>query len=420
MRILIIGNGGREHAITWKIYNEGYKDLFCIPGNAGISDIAECADIKVNEFDKVKDFCLEKRIDFVVVGPDNPLADGIVDYLESFGIKTFGPTKDAAMIESSKAFAKDLMKKYGIETARYEVFTNYEDAYKFVNQISKYPIVIKADGLALGKGVIIANTNQEAVEALDLIMKERVFGNAGNKVVIEDYLIGEEVSVFVVSDGKDIVPLTTARDHKKAFDGDKGPNTGGMGAFSPSKLVNKAVFEDILENIMLRAVYGMRKEGRPFKGVLYGGLILTEEGPKVLEFNARFGDPEAQVILPLMKSELIEIMVKAREGNLKGIEPKFDEGYSLCVVLVSRGYPDKYDIGFEINGFENLDKGTIVFHANTKKENGKIKTAGGRVLNVVRKEKTLKEAKEKVYEEVRKINFENIFYRTDIGDKEID
>ncbi|WAM37446.1 phosphoribosylamine--glycine ligase [Caldicellulosiruptor acetigenus] len=420
MKVLIVGNGGREHAIAWKIYNEGYKELFCVPGNAGISEIAECADIKVNEFDKIKDFCIEKGIDFVVIGPDNPLADGIVDYLESFGIKTFGPTKDAAMIESSKAFAKDLMKKYGIKTARYEVFTSLEDAVRFINQTSQYPVVIKADGLALGKGVIIANNQQEAVDALNLIMKEKFFGAAGNKVVIEDYLLGEEVSVFVVSDGKDIVPLTTARDHKKALDGDKGPNTGGMGAFSPSKLVNKAIFEDILENIMLRAVYGMRKEGRPFKGVLYGGLILTEEGPKVLEFNARFGDPEAQAILPLMKSELMEIMIKAREGNLKGMEAKFEQEYSLCVVLASKGYPDKYDTGFEISGFENLDEKTIVFHANTKKEDGKIKTAGGRVLNVVRREKTLKEAKEKVYEEVRKIHFENMFYRTDIGDKEIE
>jgi phosphoribosylamine--glycine ligase len=420
MRVLIIGNGGREHAIAWKIYNEGYKELFCVPGNAGISEIAECTDIKVNEFEKIKDFCLEKKIDFVIVGPDNPLADGIVDYLESFGIKTFGPTKDAAMIESSKAFAKDLMKKYGIKTARYEVFTNYEDAYKFVSQISQYPIVIKADGLALGKGVIIAKTKQDAIEALNLIMKERVFGTAGNKIVIEDYLVGEEVSVFVVSDGKDIVPLTTARDHKKAFDGDEGPNTGGMGAFSPSKLVNKAIFENILEDIMLKAVYGMRKEGRTFKGVLYGGLILTEEGPKVLEFNARFGDPEAQTILPLMNSELMEIMVKAREGNLKGIEAKFNQDYSLCVVLASKGYPDKYETGFEISGLENLDEKTIIFHANTKKENGKVKTAGGRVLNVVRIEKTLKEAKEKVYEEIKKIYFENIFYRNDIGDKEIE
>ncbi|ACM60542.1 phosphoribosylamine--glycine ligase [Caldicellulosiruptor bescii] len=420
MKVLIVGNGGREHAIAWKIYNEGYKELFCIPGNAGIGEIAQCADIKVNEFEKIRDFCIEKGIDFVVIGPDNPLADGIVDYLEFFGIKTFGPTKDAAMIESSKAFAKDLMKKYGIKTARYEVFTNIEDAVGFVNQTSQYPVVIKADGLALGKGVIIANNQQEAIDALNLIMREKVFGAAGDKVIIEDYLLGEEVSVFVVSDGKDIVPLTTARDHKKAFDGDKGPNTGGMGAFSPSKLVNKAIFEDILENIMLRAVYGMRKERRPFKGVLYGGLILTEEGPKVLEFNARFGDPEAQAILPLMKSELMEIMVKAREGNLRGMDVKFEQEYSLCVVLASKGYPDKYDTGFEISGFESLDEKTILFHANTKKEDGKIKTAGGRVLNVVRREKTLKEAKEKVYEEIKKIHFENMFYRTDIGDKEIE
>lgn len=419
MRILIVGNGGREHAIAWKIYNEGYKDLFCAPGNAGICEIATCVDIKVNEFSKLKDFCIEKEIDFVIVGPDNPLADGIVDYLESFGIKTFGPTKDAAMIESSKVFAKDLMKKYGIKTARYNVFYSYEEALAFVNQNDKYPLVIKADGLALGKGVMIAQDKLEALNALNLMMKERVFGKAGEKIVIEDYLKGEEISVFVISDGKDIVPLTVARDYKKAFDGDKGPNTGGMGAFSPSRVVDKKLFEDILENIMLKAIYGMRKEGRPFKGVLYGGLILTEEGPMVLEFNSRFGDPEAQAILPRMKSELFEIMVKAVEGNLKGAEARFSNQFSICVVLASKGYPEKYETGFVIEGLDNLESDTIVFHANTKLDSGKVKTAGGRVLNIVTVDNSLKDAKARAYDEIKKINFENMFYRTDIGDKEI-
>lgn len=419
MRILIIGNGGREHAIAWKLYNEGYKDLYCIPGNGGICEIAVCIDIKVNEFGKIKDLCLEKGIDFVIVGPDNPLADGIVDFLETYGIKTFGPTKAAAMIESSKVFAKELMKKYEIPTARYNVFYDHSSAEKYLKENKNYPIVIKADGLALGKGVTIANDLDEALGALRSIMNEKIFGSAGDRIVIEDYLVGQEVSVFAISDGKDIVPLTVARDYKKAFDNDKGPNTGGMGAFSPSKIVNRKLFEEIMENIMLKAVFAMKKEGRPFKGVLYGGLILTEHGPMVLEFNSRFGDPEAQAILPLMESELMELLYKAAEGNIGGYTAKFSDKSSLCVVLASKGYPEKYEIGFDIFGIENISKDTILFHANTKRDGNKIKTAGGRVLNICRVEETLNEAKQKVYDEVKKIHFENIYYRTDIGDKEI-
>jgi len=419
MKTLIIGNGGREHAIAWKLYNEGYKDLYCLPGNAGISQIANCFDIKVNEFDKIKDFCIDKKIDFVVIGPDNPLADGLVDYLTSFGIKTFGPTKKAALIESSKVFAKELMKKYQINTAKFDVFYDYDSALKYIKHNKQYPIVIKADGLALGKGVIIAYDFEDAFNAINSMMREKKFGQSGEKIVIEEYLEGEEVSIFVISDGKNIVPLISARDHKKVYDGDKGPNTGGMGAFSPTTLINHKLFEDIIENIMLKTIYAMKKEGNPFKGVLYGGLILTKNGPMVLEFNARFGDPEAQTIMPLMKSELMELMHKSAEGNISGCSANFINKYSVCVVLVSKGYPEKYELGFQIKGLEMLEKSTYVFHANTKIDDGKLLTAGGRVLNICCIGNSLSEAKHNVYKEISKIHYDNIYFRKDIGQKEL-
>ncbi|MEZ0535900.1 phosphoribosylamine--glycine ligase [Caldicellulosiruptoraceae bacterium PP1] len=416
MEILVIGNGGREHAIIWKLLKDGYKNLYCIPGNAGISQLAKCIDMKINDFKAIADFCVYNSIDFVIVGPDNPLADGIVDFLKSRGIKTFGPSKMASEIESSKVFSKNLMKKYLIPTASYECFNNSSNAIQYTKNKNRYPIVIKADGLALGKGVYIAYNEDEAICAINEIMVDKKFGESGSKIVIEEYLEGFETSFFIISDGKNIVPLTTAKDYKKAFDQDKGPNTGGMGSYSPNNMVDKKTYEYILENIMEKTVYAMNKEGRPFVGVLYGGLILTQDGPKVLEFNARFGDPETQAIMPLINSDLLEIMIKAYEGNLKSIDIDISSKNSLCLVLASNGYPDKYETGYKIEGMEYLSDDVILYHANTKfDENKNIITAGGRVLNICAIGESLSLAREKVYSQVTKIKYDNIYYRKDIG-----
>jgi len=370
------------------------------------------------DIDGIVKFAKENMIDLVVVAPDDPLAAGMVDELEKAGIRAFGPNKNAAIIEGSKAFAKDLMKKYSIPTAKYETFDNYDDAVEYLKH-QEYPIVIKADGLALGKGVIIAQSREQAIEAVNSMMNDRVFGNAGNRVVIEEFLVGPEVSILAFTDGKTIKPMISSQDHKRAYDNDEGPNTGGMGTFAPSKIYTPEIAEYCMEKIMKPTIEAMNNENRKFKGVIYFGLIITKDGPKVLEYNARFGDPETQVVLPQLESDLVEIFNAVIDEKLSDIDIKWSNSSAVCVVLASGGYPGKYDTGFEITGLSDAesDSNTVVFHAGTKRENGKFYTAGGRVLGVTALESTMEKAIEKAYEAVGKINFSGVHYRKDIGRK---
>ena len=417
MKVLIVGSGGREHAIAWKVaQSPRAEEIYCAPGNAGIEEYAQCVDIGAMEFEKLADFAQEKGIDLTIIGMDDPLVGGIVDVFEDRGLRVFGPRKNAAILEGSKAFSKDLMKKYGIPTAAYENFDDPQKALAYL-ETAKFPIVLKADGLALGKGVLICNTLQEAQEGVRSIMMDKKFGSAGNTMVIEEFMTGREVSVLSYVDGKTIKTMTSAQDHKRAQDGDQGLNTGGMGTFSPSPFYTNEVDEFCKSHIYQATVDAMAKEGREFKGIIFFGLMLTKDGPRVLEYNARFGDPEAQVVLPRMKNDILEVMEACVDGTLDQVDLQFEDNAAVCVVLASDGYPVSYEKGYVIRGLENFkDKdGYYVFHAGTKKTDKGIVTNGGRVLGVTAKGKDLKEARANAYEAVKLVEFDNKYYRHDIG-----
>lgn len=417
MKVLIVGSGGREHAIAWSVAKSSKVDkIYCAPGNAGIAEFAECVNIKAMEFDKLVAFAKENAIDLTIIGMDDPLVGGVVDAFESEGLRVFGPRKNAAIIEGSKAFSKDLMKKYKIPTAAYENFTDPDEAIKYL-ETAKMPIVLKADGLALGKGVLICNTLEEAKEGVKTLMLDKQFGDAGNEIVIEEFMTGREVSVLAFCDGKTIKCMTSAQDHKRAKDGDQGLNTGGMGTFSPSPFYNDEVEAFCEKYVYQSTIDAMASEGRPFTGILFTGLMITEDGPKVLEYNARFGDPEAQVVLPRMKNDIIDVMEACIDGKLSDVELEFEDNAAVCVVLASDGYPEKYDKGFEIKGLDTFkDKdGYYVFHAGTKFDGDKIVTNGGRVLGVVAKGENLKAARANAYKATEWIDFANKYKRNDIG-----
>lgn len=417
MKVLIVGSGGREHAIATSVAKSAkVSKIYCAPGNAGIGQIAECVPIGAMEFDKIVAFAKEKEIDLTIVGMDDPLVGGLIDELEAAGLKAFGPRKNAAILEGSKAFSKDLMKKYNVPTAAYENFENPDDALAYL-ETAKFPIVLKADGLALGKGVLICNTLEEAKEGVKSIMLDKAFGTAGNKMVVEEFMTGREVSVLSYVDGKTIKTMTSAQDHKRAKDGDQGLNTGGMGTFSPSPFYTKEVDEFCQKYIYQATVDAMASEGRPFKGIIFFGLMLTEDGPRVLEYNARFGDPEAQVVLPRMKNDIIEVMEACIDGTLDKVDLQFEDNAAVCVVLASDGYPVSYEKGFVIEGLDNFkDKdGYYVFHAGTKQTDEGIVTNGGRVLGVTAKGADLKEARQNAYKATEWISFENKYMRNDIG-----
>ena len=417
MKVMIVGGGGREHAIAMAVKKSSRVDkIYCCPGNAGIAKIAECENISVMDFDAQVAYAKEKNPDFVIIGPDDPLAAGIVDEFEKAGFKTFGPRKNAAILEGSKAFSKDLMKKYGIPTAAYENFDNADDAIKYLETAS-FPIVLKADGLALGKGVLICNTKEEAIDGVKSIMLDKQFGSAGNRLVIEEFMTGREVSVLSYTDGKTIKIMTSAQDHKRAGDGDTGLNTGGMGTFSPSPFYTEEVDKFCKENIYQKTVDAMAAEGREFKGIIFFGLMLTQSGPKVLEFNARFGDPEAQVVLPRMKNDIIDVMEACVDGDLEKINLEFEDNAAVCVMLASEGYPVKYEKGFEIKGLENFEgkDDYFCFHSGSKFDGDKIVTNGGRVLGVTAKGDNLKEARKKAYDATEWVSFDNKYMRHDIG-----
>lgn len=419
MNILVIGSGGREHTIVWKLAQSSKVDkLYCAPGNAGIALQAECLDISADDINGLLEITRDKKIDLTIVGPEIPLSLGIVNLFEKNNYPIFGPTREAAEIESSKVFSKYLMDKYHVPTARYRVFENDSAALSYLHD-QTFPLVLKADGLAGGKGVLIVHGLSQAEEAISQIMKEKKFGEAGKRVIIEEFLAGEEVSMLIFTDGKHFLPMLSSQDHKKINDGDRGPNTGGMGAYSPVSFFSEEKQKWVLKNIFQPVLRGMEIEGRRFKGILYAGLILTNEGPKVLEFNARFGDPETQVILPGLKTDLVEIIQAVLGGNLNQIDITWTNQASVCVVMASEGYPGKYDKGKIIYGLDPLEdrKDMMVFHAGTEQKNDKIITAGGRVLGVTAWADKLPEAIEKAYEAVNKIQFENQYYRKDIGKK---
>lgn len=418
MKVLIVGSGGREHAIAWKVAQSKKVDkIYCAPGNGGISEIAECVDIGAMEFDKLVAFAKKEAIDLTVIGMDDPLVGGIVDAFEKEGLRVFGPRKNAAVLEGSKVFSKDLMKKYNIPTAGYDTFTSPEEAIAFLEKNQKYPIVLKADGLALGKGVLICNSLAEAKEGVKSLMLDKQFGSAGDSIVIEEFITGPEVSVLSFVDGKTIKIMTSAQDHKRAKDGDQGLNTGGMGTFSPTPFYTEEADEFCKKYVYQATVDAMRAEGREFKGIIFFGLMLTPDGPRVLEYNARFGDPETQVVLPRMKNDIVEVFEACIDGTLDKIELEFEDDAAVCVVLASQGYPEKYEKGFVIKGLENFKNkdGYYVFHAGTKKADGNIVTAGGRVLGVTAKGADLKQARANAYEATKWIDFDNKYMRNDIG-----
>lgn len=417
MKVLIVGSGGREHAIATSVAKSLKVDkIYCAPGNAGIGQIAECVPIGAMEFDKLVTFAKEKAVDLTIVGMDDPLVGGLVDEMEAAGLRVFGPRKNAAILEGSKAFSKDLMKKYNIPTAAYENFDDPQKALAYLETVDM-PVVLKADGLALGKGVLICETLEEAKEGVKTIMEDKKFGTAGNRMVIEEFMTGREVSVLSFVDGKTIKIMSSAQDHKRALDGDQGLNTGGMGNFSPSPFYTKEVDDFCQKYIYQPTVDAMAAEGRPFKGVIFFGLMLTEKGPRVLEYNARFGDPEAQVVLPRMKNDIIEVMEACIDGTLDQVDLQFEDNAAVCVVLASQGYPVSYEKGFPIKGLENFEgkEGYYCFHAGTKLTDQEIVTNGGRVLGVTATGATLQEARANAYEATKWVTFENKYMRTDIG-----
>ena len=418
MKVLIVGSGGREHAIAWKVAQSPKVDkIYCAPGNAGIAEFAECVSIGAMEFEKLAAFAKEKEIDLTVIGMDDPLVGGIVDVFEAEGLRVFGPRKNAAILEGSKAFSKDLMKKYNIPTAAYETFNSPEDALAYL-ETADMPIVLKADGLALGKGVLICNTREEAKEGVKTLMLDKQFGSAGDRIVVEEFMTGREVSVLSFVDGTTIKIMTSAQDHKRAGDGDTGLNTGGMGTFSPSPFYTAEIDAFCKEHIYQKTVDAMKAEGRTFQGIIFFGLMLTEKGPKVLEYNARFGDPETQVVLPRMKNDIVEVFEACVDGTLDQIDLEFEDNAAVCVVLASEGYPVKYEKGFEVKGLETFKEkdGYYVFHAGTRfDENGRLVPNGGRVLGVTATGRDLKEARKNAYEATNWIDFSNKYMRHDIG-----
>ena len=415
MKVMVVGGGGREHAIIKKLKeNREITELYALPGNGGMANDATCIDIGAKEIKKQVEFAVNNKIDYAVVAPDDPLVLGAVDALNEAGIPCFGPNKAAAIIEGSKVFSKNLMKKYGIPTAEYEVFDNKDEALKYL-ETAPIPTVIKADGLALGKGVIIAETREDAKAAVISMMEDKVFGESGSNIVIEEFLTGPEVSVLSFTDGKTVVPMVSSMDHKRALDGDKGLNTGGMGTVAPNPYYTEDIAKTCMETIFLPTIEAMNKENRSFKGCLYFGLMLTEKGPKVIEYNCRFGDPETQVVLPLLESDLLTVMQSCTNGTLADTEVKFKDGAAACVVMASNGYPQKYESGFELKIDDSIkDK---VYVAGAKLDGGVLKTAGGRVLGVTDTGADLREALAKAYENVKMVSFSNAFYRNDIGAK---
>lgn len=414
MKVLVVGGGGREHAICWKLSQSPLApELYCAPGNGGISEIAKIVPLKAMDIEGVANFAQENKIDLVVVAPDDPLVAGMVDALTARGIRAFGPSAAAAQIEGSKVFSKELMKKYGIPTAKYETFSDAGEAIAYLEK-STYPIVIKAEGLALGKGVIIPKSFEEARQGVLDIMEDKQFGDAGNRIVIEEFLTGREISVLAFTDGKTLLPMCSAQDHKRALDNDEGLNTGGMGAYSPSPIYDAEMEKECMEKIFLPTMEAMNREGRPFKGVLYFGLMSTKDGVRVIEYNARFGDPETQAVLPRLENDLLEIMEAIIDERLSEIKLSFRTDAAACIIAASGGYPKSYQKGYEITGLEKVD-GATVFHSGTVKEGNAFKTAGGRVLGVTAMGPSLREAVDKAYENVVKIHFTDMHYRTDIG-----
>ena len=419
MKILVVGGGGREHALVWKIVQSPkVSKVYCAPGNAGISEQATLVPIQANDLNGLLEFALKEKIDLTVVGPEDPLTRGIVDLFESKGLLVFGANKKAAEIEGSKAFAKEMMKKYRIPTGFYEIFDNRDEAVRYIRNQGA-PIVVKADGLAAGKGVIVCKTVEEAIHSVDQIMVEKMFGNAGNRVVVEEYLVGEEASYIAFTDGKTILPLASSQDHKAILDGDQGPNTGGMGAYSPAPVVTDEVHEKIIEKILRPIIYGMGEEGRPYQGVLYAGLMIHEGHPKVLEFNARFGDPETQPALMRMKGDIVPILEACMQGTLSRHKIEWDNRAAVCVVLASQGYPGDYEKGKIIEGLKEVSQmeKVFVFHAGTIFKDEQVLTNGGRVLGVTGLGEDISRAIESTYQAVKKISWEGVYYRTDIGQK---
>jgi phosphoribosylamine--glycine ligase len=419
MKVLIVGGGGREHALAWKIaQSPKLKKLYSVPGNVGMAELGECVKLNPTDVEEIAEFAEKQNIDFVVVGPEAPLAAGIADALIKRKILVFGPKRRAAEIESSKAFARRLMKKHNIPGPNAEIFATYQAAKAYITE-AKMPLVIKVDGLASGKGAFVCFDREEANDVLEQIMREHSFGDAGNRVVVEEYLEGEEVSFFALTDGTTIMPLETVQDYKRVFDNDMGPNTGGMGSYSPVPFVTKELYEDIEKKILIPTVHAMRVEGRSYKGVLYAGLMLTKDGPKVLEFNARFGDPEMQVLVLRLKSDILELLQLCAEERLAEAKVEWGKGAAVCVVLASGGYPGKYEVGYPIKGLKDVSKmkDVVVFHAGTELKNGEIVTAGGRVLGVGAYGKDIKEAQQRAYEAVSYIKFNDMHYRSDIAEK---
>jgi len=414
VRILIVGSGGREHAIAWALSkSDKVERLYCAPGNAGIAELAECVPISEDQFEPLTKFAKEQEIDLVVVGPEAPLFAGLVDVLEEAGLKAFGPRRNAAIIEGSKVFTKQLMRKYNIPTAAYESFDNYEEALAYLRK-QRAPIVVKADGLAAGKGVTVAATLEEAERALREIMVDKVFGEAGAQVVIEEFLSGQEMSILAFVDGETVRPMVPSQDHKPVYDGDKGPNTGGMGTYSPVPHIPQSVVDEAIGTILIPAARAMVREGRPFRGVLYAGLMITEQGPKTVEFNCRFGDPETQVVLPRLKTDLTDIFMATVNGKLQEIEIEWSDEAAVCVVLASGGYPGPYEKGKPITGLDQVEQ-SVVFHAGTKLADGRIVTNGGRLLGVTALAKDIAEARARAYADIEKIRYEGKHYRTDIA-----
>ena len=416
MKILVVGGGGREHAIAWKLSQSPLvKKIYACPGNAGIASLGDCVETSAEDIKGLADFAEKNLIDLTVVGSEQPLILGIVDEFEKRKLKIFGPKKEAALIEGSKGFAKEFMKRYHIPTASFKIFEQKEEAIDFVRS-SEFPLVIKADGLAAGKGAFVVEDLKSAEEAVEKVMVQKIFGEAGSRLVVEDFLTGEEVTILAFTDGRTVLPMVSSQDHKRIYDGDRGPNTGGMGAYAPTLIVNEKIMKKITEEILEPAILGLNKEGRVFKGVLYAGLMITEMGPKVIEFNCRFGDPETQVVLPLLESDLAEIFLSIVEEELDLQDVKWKEGSAVCVVLASGGYPDKYEKGKEIFGLNRVgNSNVLVFHAGTKKAGNRIVTNGGRVLGVTAFDQTMEGALGKAYSAVDKIRFDGMQYRHDIG-----
>ena len=417
MKILVIGSGGREHAIVWKLKQSPLvTEIFCAPGNAGIGKIAKNVDISSNHIDKLVEFAVENKIDLTIVGPEDPLVEGVVDIFRQNGLRIIGPTKDAAQLEGSKAFAKDFMKKYNIPTGEYDEVTNFADAALVIEKYS-YPVVVKADGLAAGKGVFICENKEEALKVLEQLLNDKILGDAGKNVVIEEFLYGIETSILCFMDGNTIIPMVSSQDHKRAFDGDNGPNTGGMGTYSPNYVYTEEIAKRVEKEILIPTLNGIKQENMDYRGIIFIGLMITEAGPRVLEYNVRFGDPETQVVLPRLKTDLVEIFNNLLDIKLKDTHIKWSEEGAVCVMLASGGYPNEYEKGLEVTGLDHVEDDLLIFHSGTIENENKILTNGGRVLGLVGIGRNTEEAREKVYRNIEEIKFKGSFYRKDIGMK---